>query len=84
MPGVAEANLMTGFACNDRPWVGMTALITSSDGVATAGAHAATLARYGRPEIFNPDQGSEFTGAAFTDALSRLECASRWTDADAG
>jgi putative transposase len=42
---VAEANLMTGFACNDRPWVGMTALITSSDGVATARAHAATLAR---------------------------------------
>ena len=24
------------------------------------------LARYGRPEIFNTDQGSQFTGAAFT------------------
>ena len=27
------------------------------------------LARYGRPEIFNTDQGSQFTGAAFTSAL---------------
>ena len=24
------------------------------------------LARHGRPEIFNTDQGSQFTGAAFT------------------
>jgi putative transposase len=27
------------------------------------------LARYGRPEIFNTDQGSQFTGAAFTGVL---------------
>jgi putative transposase len=27
------------------------------------------LARYGRPEIFNTDQGSQFTGFAFTGAL---------------
>jgi len=27
------------------------------------------LARYGRPEIFNTDQGSQFTGEAFTSAL---------------
>jgi putative transposase len=27
------------------------------------------LARYGRPEIFNTDQGSQFTGAAFTSVL---------------
>ncbi len=27
------------------------------------------LAKYGRPEIFNTDQGSQFTGAAFTDVL---------------
>jgi putative transposase len=27
------------------------------------------LARYGKPEIFNTDQGSQFTGAAFTGAL---------------
>ena len=25
------------------------------------------LARHGKPEIFNTDQGSQFTGAAFTD-----------------
>src|SRR5512132_4298259 len=27
------------------------------------------LARHGKPEIFNPDQGSQFTGAAFTGVL---------------
>jgi putative transposase len=27
------------------------------------------LARYGKPEIFNPDQGSQFTAAIFTGAL---------------
>ena len=27
------------------------------------------LARYGQPEIFNSDQGSQFTGEAFTDVL---------------
>ena len=29
-PGVVEANLMIGFAWNDRPWSGMTALVTAS------------------------------------------------------
>src|SRR5689334_15837686 len=28
------------------------------------------LARHGRPEIFNTDQGSQFTGAAFTGVLA--------------
>ena len=28
------------------------------------------LAKHGRPEIFNTDQGSQFTGAAFTGALA--------------
>jgi putative transposase len=28
------------------------------------------LARLGRPEIFNTDQGSRFTGAAFTSLLA--------------
>ena len=28
------------------------------------------LARYGKPEIFNTDQGSQFTGAAFTSLLA--------------
>ena len=30
---------------------------------------AGALARYGKPEIFNTDQGSQFTSAAFTGAL---------------
>ena len=29
------------------------------------------LASHGRPEIFNTDQGSQFTGEAFTGALTR-------------
>lgn len=29
------------------------------------------LARFGRPEIFNTDQGSQFTSAAFTGTLAR-------------
>ena len=28
------------------------------------------LARHGRPDIFNTDQGSQFTGAAFTSVLA--------------
>jgi putative transposase len=28
------------------------------------------LARYGKPDIFNTDQGSQFTGSAFTDVLA--------------
>ena len=33
------------------------------------------LARHGRPEIFNTDQGSEFTSEAFTGVLTRNEIA---------
>jgi putative transposase len=31
------------------------------------------LARFGRPEIFNTDQGSQFTSAEFTDVLRAVE-----------
>jgi putative transposase len=33
------------------------------------------LAKHGRPEIFNTDQGSQFTGAAFTGVLAKNEIA---------
>ena len=33
------------------------------------------LARHGKPEIFNTDQGSQFTGAAFTGVLIKNEIA---------
>lgn len=33
------------------------------------------LARYGKPEIFNTDQGSQFTSLAFTSVLQREEIA---------
>jgi hypothetical protein len=36
------------------------------------------IARFGRPEIFNTDQGSQFTGFAFTDTLKGADIASRW------
>src|SRR6204780_4414084 len=44
------------------------------------------LAKYGRPEIFNTDQGSQFTSAAFTGALVQAGVAismdgrGRWMD----
>jgi transposase InsO family protein len=28
------------------------------------------MARHGKPDIFNTDQGSQFTGAAFTSVLA--------------
>ena len=38
-----------------------------------------TLARYGRLEIFNTDQESQFTSFAFTTILKELASTSRWT-----
>ena len=44
------------------------------------------LARYGRPEIFNTDQGSQFTGTAFTGVLKEtgikisMDGRGRWMD----
>ena len=44
------------------------------------------LARYGKPEIFNTDQGSQFTSAAFTGTLATAGVAismdgrGRWMD----
>lgn len=44
------------------------------------------LARYGRPEIFNTDQGSQFTSFAFTNALKgagiriSIDGKGRWMD----
>jgi putative transposase len=46
----------------------------------------AAIARYGCPEIFNTDQGSQFTGEAFTNALRSRDIAismdgkGRWRD----
>jgi putative transposase len=37
------------------------------------------LERHGRPEIFNTDQGSQFTSWAWTQRLSTPVSASRWT-----
>ena len=42
------------------------------------------LVKCGKPDIFNTDQGSQFTGAAFTGALIEAGCASRWMGAAAG
>ena len=38
------------------------------------------LAQHGKPEIFNTDQGSQFTGAAFTGVLAKNDDRrSAWT-----
>ena len=50
------------------------------------GALEAALARYGPPEIFNTDQGSQFTSERFTDVLSAhhvkisMDGRGRWMD----
>ena len=41
-------------------------------------------AKFGKPEIFNTDQGSQFTSAAFTGALPKRASRSPWTAAAAG
>jgi putative transposase len=44
------------------------------------------LAKYGKPEIFNTDQGSQFTSVAFTDRLRQegiaisMDGKGRWAD----
>jgi putative transposase len=44
------------------------------------------LARHGKPEIFNTDQGSQFTGSAFTGVLIEagvrvsMDGRGRWMD----
>jgi putative transposase len=44
------------------------------------------LARFGKPEIFNTDQGSQFASAAFTGALAAagvrisMDGRGRWMD----
>ena len=47
-------------------------------------ALAEALERYGPPEIFNTDQGSQFTSLAFTDGLKDAGSTSRWTARAAG
>jgi putative transposase len=42
------------------------------------------LAKFGRPEIFSTDQGSQFTSAAFTGALAAAGVATPWTVSAAG
>jgi putative transposase len=39
------------------------------------GAAEEALAKYGKPHIFNSDQGSQFTSMAFTDVLKKHEIA---------
>jgi transposase InsO family protein len=38
----------------------------------------------GRPEIFNTNQGAQFTSAAFTDRVEAAGFRSAWTDAVGG
>ena len=42
------------------------------------------IVRFGRPEIFNTDQGSQFTGFTFTNTLKAADIASRRTAVAAG
>ncbi len=38
------------------------------------------MAKHGEPEIFDTDQGGQFTGAAFTDVRVSMDGRGRWMD----
>ncbi len=42
------------------------------------------IERYGRPEIFNTDQGSQFTSSDWIDVLKDMTSRSRWTARGSG
>lgn len=44
LPGIVEANILVGFAWNDRPWIGMTAIAASDTSVDAARKVASELA----------------------------------------
>src|SRR6202043_2551578 len=47
-------------------------LSNSMDSAFCVSALEEALARFGKPEIFNTDQGSQFTSTAFTGALAAV------------
>ena len=61
-------------------------LSNSMDVSSCVSALEEALARFGRPEIFNTDQGSQFTSAAFTGVLAgagiriSMDGRGRWMD----
>ena len=61
-------------------------LSTTQDAACCVEALEEALERYGRPEIFNSDQGSQFTSAAFTGVLQAhgvrisMDGKGQWTD----
>jgi putative transposase len=61
-------------------------LSNTMDSAFAVAALEEALSRFGRPEIFNTDQGSQFTSAAFTAALSAagvrisMDGRGRWMD----
>jgi putative transposase len=54
--------------------------------IKAAPAHPCASARFGRPQIVNTDQGSQFTSKAFTDVLTdagiriSMDGKGRWVD----
>ena len=59
---------------------------TNSSRPHTLSETPAAIARYGKPDIFNTDQGSQFTGFAFTNTLRNagirisMDGRGRWMD----
>lgn len=54
-------------------WATRTVLAWRLSNTMDAGFCVAALARFGKPEIFNTDQGSQFTSFAFTSVLREAE-----------
>ena len=57
-------------------------LSNSMDAVFCVDCLEEALKHHGKPEIFNSDQGVQFTSTAFTDVLKRRASRSAWMDVD--
>jgi putative transposase len=75
---VTRPNQVRPWTSPTSPWLGASSIWRLSITLEAAFCVEAVeeaLARYGRPEIFNTDQGSQFTSTAFTEVLLKHEIA---------
>jgi transposase InsO family protein len=78
LPTAAAAELLDAFAlCRNSSAIGSTSRRMNTDFCTEAVEEA--LAKYGKPEIINIDQGAQFTSADLTRLLETNDIAISWT-----
>ena len=68
---IYRAAVVDWFSCKVLAW----RLSITMDTAFSIEAVEEVLAKHGKPEIFNSDQGSQFTSVAFTNLLKKHEIA---------